>query len=106
MPISCPASATAFISAGNVSIEWPGMNHVVLIPRRPNSLSRRGLPTSPAKRPREISSGESSPPYEPSHPATASTSTPNPHKISFAIILLLLGAPALCHSRPLQPHLF
>ena len=35
--------------------------------------------------PREMSSGESSPPYEPSHPATASTSTPIEQKISFAI---------------------
>ena len=30
MPISCPASATIRVSSGNVSIEWPGMNQVVL----------------------------------------------------------------------------
>ena len=41
-----------------------------------NSLTRRGTPTSPANSPREMSSGESSPPYEPSQPATASTSIP------------------------------
>src|SRR6266550_2602754 len=93
MPISCPAAATAFISAGNVSIEWPGMNHVVLMPSRPNSFKRRGLPTSPANSPREISSGESSPPYEPSQPATASTSTPNPQRISLAINFSLSASP-------------
>src|SRR3954452_13286821 len=106
MPISCPASATAFISAGNVSIEWPGINQVVLTPSRANSFSRRGLPTSPAKRPREMSSGESSPPYEPSQPATASTSTPKPHRISFATVLLHLGAPGFSDSATLQPHFF
>src|SRR5437764_13845528 len=53
MPISCPPSATAFISAGNVSIEWPGINHVVLMPSRPKSFKRRGLPTSPANSPRD-----------------------------------------------------
>src|SRR6478609_934335 len=106
MPISCPASATAFISMGNVSIEWPGINQVVLMPSRANSFSRRGLPTSPAKRPREMSSGESSPPYEPSQPATASTSTPKPHRISFATVLLHLGAPAFSDSGTLQPHFF
>src|ERR1700728_4411210 len=61
------------------------MNQVVLIPKRSNSFSRRGLPNSPENSPREISSGESSPPYDPSQPATASTSTPNPHRISFAM---------------------
>src|SRR3954469_24739781 len=106
MPISCPASATAFISAGNVSIEWPGINQVVLMPSRANSFRRRGLPTSPAKRPREMSSGESSPPYEPSQPATASTSTPKPHRISFATVLLHLGAPGFSDSGTLQPHFF
>src|SRR5688572_5838232 len=35
--------------------------------------------------PREMSSGESSPAYEPSHPATASTSTPYAQRISLAI---------------------
>src|SRR3954469_16313990 len=86
MPISCPASATAFISAGNVSIEWPGINQVVLTPSRANGFSGGGLPTSPAKRPREMSSGESSPPYEPSQPATASTSTPKAQRISLGIV--------------------
>ena len=33
-----------------------------------------------------MSSGESSPPYEPSQPATASTSMPMQQKISFAIV--------------------
>ena len=33
MPISWPASATAFICLGKVSIEWPGMNQVVLMPK-------------------------------------------------------------------------
>src|SRR4051812_45498301 len=61
------------------------MNHVVLMPYLSNSLSRRGAPTSPANMPwregaladachtlhihrltREMSPGESSPPYEPS----------------------------------------
>src|SRR5215212_3489944 len=106
MPISCPASAAAFISAGNVSIEWPGMNHVVLMPSRANNFRRRGLPTSPAKRPREMSSGESSPPYEPSQPATASTSTPKPHRISFATVLLHFGTPGFPDSGTLQPHFF
>src|SRR5690349_10967385 len=87
MPISCPASATIFVCSGKVSIECPGMNQVVLSPFRSNSFSSRGDPTSPAKRPREMSSGESSPPYEPSQPATASTSTPNPQRISFAIFV-------------------
>ena len=52
------------------------MNQVVFMSYLSNSFSRRGVPTSPANRPREMSSGESSPPYEPSQPATASTSTP------------------------------
>ena len=85
MPISWPASTTCFVSFGNVSIEWPGMNHVVFRPYLSNSFSRRGDPTSPANMPREMSSGESSPPYEPSQPATASTSMPMQQKISFAM---------------------
>src|SRR5436190_22515871 len=85
MPISWPASTTSLVSSGNVSIEWPGMNHVVFRPYLANNLRRRRLPTSPANTPREMSSGESSPPYEPSQPATASTSTPMQQKISFAI---------------------
>src|SRR4051794_39438961 len=86
MPISWPASTTIFVCSGKVSIEWPGMNHVVLRPCRSKSFKRRGMPISPAKRPREMSSGEFSPPYEPSQPATASTSTPNAHRISLAIL--------------------
>ena len=46
------------------------------MPARRNSSSTRGTPTSPAKSPREMSPGEFSPPYEPSHPPTASMSTP------------------------------
>ena len=76
MPISWPAEATAFISSGKVSIEWPGMNHVVLIPHLSNRRRSRGEPTLPANTPREMSQGLSSPPYEPSQPATASTSIP------------------------------
>src|SRR5918995_1185334 len=85
MPTSCPASTTSAVSSGNVSIECPGMNQVVRRPYLSNSFSSRRDPTSPAKTPREMSSGESSPPYEPSQPATASTSTPIEQKISFAI---------------------
>src|SRR5437879_13736483 len=70
---------------GKVSMEWPGTNHVVLMPKRSNSLTSRGVPTSPENMPREMSSGESSPPYDPSQPATASTSTPNAHRISLSI---------------------
>src|SRR3954453_3725448 len=106
MPISWPASATAFISSGKVSTEWPGTNQVVLMPQRRKSSRRRGEPTSPANRPREMSSGESSPPYEPSQPATASTSTPKPHRISLATALLHLGAPGFSDSGTLQPHFF
>src|SRR5438105_4286266 len=62
------------------------MNHVTFIPYLSNSFRSRGEPTSPAKRPREMSSDESSPPYEPSHPATASTSTPTEHRIFFDIV--------------------
>ena len=76
MPISWPAAATACICSGKVSIECAGMNQVVLMPNRSNRRSRRGEPTSPANMPRDISHGLSSPPYEPSQPATASTSTP------------------------------
>src|SRR5437763_15218176 len=85
MPISWPASTTILVCSVNVSIECPGMNHVVFRLYLSNSLSRRGVPTSPANIPREMSSGESSPPYEPSHRATASTSMPMQQKISFAI---------------------
>src|SRR6266511_4013808 len=85
MPTSWPASTTSFVSSGKVSIECPGMNQVVFKPYLSNSLSRRRVPTSPANSPREMSSGESSPPYEPSQPATASTSMPMQQKISFAI---------------------
>src|SRR5438132_12892157 len=85
MPISWPAATIRCVSSGKVSIECPGMNQVVFSPYFSNSFSRRSDPTSPANSPREMSSGESSPPYEPSHPATASTSTPMQQKISFAI---------------------
>ena len=61
------------------------MNQLILRPYLSNSFSSRGTPTSPANSPREMSSGESSPPYEPSQPATASTSTPIEQKISFAM---------------------
>ena len=63
------------------------MNHVVFIPSLSNSLSSRGVPTSPANIPLEISSGESSPPYDPSQPATASKSTPKAHSICFPAII-------------------
>src|SRR5260370_22014625 len=53
------------------------MNQLVLRFSRSTTLSRRIEPPSPANMPREMSSGESSPPYEPSQPPTASTSTPN-----------------------------
>ena len=52
------------------------MNQEVRMPNLSKSRTMRGTPTSPAKRPREMSQGESSPPYEPSQPATASTSIP------------------------------
>src|SRR5215212_6364252 len=59
------------------------MNQVVRRPYLSNILRRRGLPISPAKRPRVMSQGESSPPYDPNQPATASTSMPMQHMISF-----------------------
>src|SRR5699024_2948011 len=49
-------------------------------------LLRRGTPTSPANIPRDMSPGESSPPYDPSQPPTASTSMPNATKISLDIV--------------------
>src|SRR5258707_9973210 len=61
------------------------MNQVVLIPHFLNSLSSLSEPTSPAKMPRVMSHGESWPPYEPSHPATASTSQPYATTISFVL---------------------
>src|SRR5918999_1706453 len=76
------------VCSGKVSIECPGMNHEVLSLYLSNSLSKRGTPTSPAKSPREISSGESSPPYEPSHPPTASTSIPYASLIFLVAIAL------------------
>src|SRR3954447_14699083 len=68
------------------------MNQVTFIPYLLKSLISRGAPTSPANRPREMSSDEPSPPYEPSHPATASTSTPTEHRILFATV----STPAQC----------
>jgi hypothetical protein len=59
---------------------------VVVRPYFLNIFNRRGEPTSPANMPREMSSGESSPPYEPSQPPTASTSTPNVTKISLVMV--------------------
>jgi hypothetical protein len=38
------------------------MNQVLAMPRESNSLSRRCAPTSPAKKPRETSHTERSPP--------------------------------------------
>jgi hypothetical protein len=52
------------------------MNQVALILYFSKSLSIRRVPIVPANIPREMSEVESSPPYEPSQPATASTSTP------------------------------
>lgn len=71
---------------GKISIEWPGQNQLWVMPRRRNSSSRRGTPTSPANTPREMSQGESCPPYEPSQPPTASTSVPNATRISRGIV--------------------
>jgi hypothetical protein len=57
-------------------MEWPGINQVVFMSYLSKRFSSRGVPTSPANMPLDMSSGESSPPYEPSHPATASMSIP------------------------------
>src|SRR6266550_3957529 len=56
MPISCPASATAFIWSGKVSIEWPGMNQVVLTPspQRISLAINFSLSASPLRRVRAI----------------------------------------------------
>src|SRR5919198_2021568 len=104
MPISCPALTTIRICSGKVSMEWPGTNQVVLIPKRSKSLTSRGVPTSPENMPREMSSGEFSPPYDPSQPATASTSTPNAHRISLAMSLSRLsrGGHTNASARPAQ----
>jgi hypothetical protein len=80
-PISCPASRTAAISSGNVSRLCPGMNHVVLMSYFANSFKRRCVPIVPAKRPRLMSLVLSSPPYEPSHPATASENSYRRHNM-------------------------
>src|SRR6185437_2668013 len=81
-------------------MEWPGMNQVVRRPCRRNSSSSRGVPTSPANRPRLMSFGEFSPPYEPSQPPTASTSTPYAQRMSLAIAFLLdhRGLPGLANN--------
>jgi hypothetical protein len=47
---------------GEVSMEWPGQNQVAGSSYLVSSAFNRGTPTSPAKTPREMSSGESSPP--------------------------------------------
>ena len=91
-PISWPASRTAAMSSGNDSRLCPGMNQVVLIlyclqldgvcyellaPLTFLNIFRsRCVPTVPAKIPRLMSLVLSSPPYDPSQPETASTSTP------------------------------
>src|SRR5918999_3285441 len=62
------------------------MNHVVRRSYLSKSLSNLGVPTSPENMPLEMSSGESSPPYDPSQPATASMSMPMEQKISFSAI--------------------
>src|SRR5262249_43488833 len=50
-----------------------------------------------------MSEGESSPPYEPSHPATASMSTPNAQRISFTICRLLFAFLPAPRIRPWRP---
>src|SRR5699024_6599590 len=67
----CNGTSTWSNCSGNASIEWPGQNQVKGILRRCADCNRRGTPTSPANSPREISFGESSPPYEPNQPRTA-----------------------------------
>src|SRR5688572_1689228 len=62
------------------------MNQLVFKPYFSNSFRRRGVPTSPAHTPRWMSDGESAPPYDPIHPATASMSTPMVAKISVATV--------------------
>src|SRR5690606_41432834 len=61
------------------------MNHEAGISYFWNSFSSRGVPISPANIPRWMSEGESSPPYEPSHPPTASMSTPKTHLMSLGM---------------------
>lgn len=61
------------------------MNHVALMLYLSKSLSRRWVPMVPAQRPLLISLVESSPPYDPSQPATACVT-----------IISLLNA---CHKR-------
>lgn len=57
------------------------------------SFSIRWTPTVPAKRPRDMSDVESSPPYEPSQPATASMSTEiHACTFFFAIVENLISA--------------
>src|SRR5947207_8289485 len=53
--------------------------------KRPSNL---GVPISPANIPLWMSDGESSPPYDPSHPPTASMSTPNTAMISLGTAYL------------------
>src|SRR5690625_2707464 len=75
-----------FSWSGKVSAEWPGVNQVARMSSRSNSVKSLGTPSSPAKMPRWMSLIESSPPYEPSQPPTASMSTPNDAKILLATI--------------------
>ena len=70
------------VAGANLIFDWVdfgGRN----TPSLSNNRTMRGKPTSPANSPRLMSQGESSPPYEPSQPATASTSTPKAQRISF-----------------------
>ena len=101
-----PSGDSLAHSSGKVSSEWPGMNHVALMLYFSNSLRRRRVPRVPAKRPREMSLVESSPPYYgtsqqairawdvvraltlPSQPATASMSTPYDTSTRFLPIVL------------------
>src|SRR5579862_926934 len=66
------------------------MNQLAGTPCFWKRCSSRGVPTSPENIPRWMSDGESSPPYEPSQPPTASMSTPNTAMISLG------NAPSPC----------
>ena len=65
------------------------MNHVALMLYLSKSFNILRVPCVPAQRPREMSLAESSPPYEPSQPATASMSTPYEQRIRFGILVKL-----------------
>src|SRR5215210_7921711 len=78
------------------------MNQVVLRSYLSKSWSNLGVPTSPENMPLEMSSGESSPPYEPSQPATASMSMPMEQNISFCAVTphLPFPLPLLSDQKP------